>query len=134
LGQISRIAEMWFLTMQLRQIGVLFLLILDSATVFAEPGGNRLDARNAVRAYHIQNAAMDRGSWQEPQQVQPPADRRRPKEADLPQSSGYGAPAEGQANTAADNNRKQGRLTPEERRALRRQIDEVGHDIYTPKR
>jgi len=120
--------------MQLKQIGVIFLSILGAATAIADSGGNRLDARNAVRAYHIQNAAMDRGGWQEPSQVQPPAERRRPKEADLPQSSGYGGPGEGQGNTAADNNRKQGRLSPEERRALRRQIDEVGHDIYAPKR
>ena len=120
--------------MQLKRFGVLLLLVSSSAAVFGEPGGQRSDARNAVRAYHIQNAAMDRGNWQDPTPVQPQPERRRAREPDLPQSSGYGAPAEGQGNTAADNNRKQGRLSPEERRALRRQIDEVGHDIYAPKR
>jgi len=29
---------------------------------------------------------------------------------------------------------RQGRLSPEERQALRRQIDEAGHDIYRPRR
>jgi hypothetical protein len=34
----------------------------------------------------------------------------------------------------ADGNRRQGRMSPEERRALRRQINEAGHDIYAPRR
>jgi hypothetical protein len=34
----------------------------------------------------------------------------------------------------ADDAQKRNRLTPEEKRALRRQIQDAGHDIYTPVR
>ena len=33
-----------------------------------------------------------------------------------------------------DNGRRNGRMTPEEKQALRRQINEAGHDIYAPRR
>ena len=33
-----------------------------------------------------------------------------------------------------DNVRRNGRMTPEEKQALRRQINEAGHDIYAPRR
>jgi hypothetical protein len=51
----------------------------------------------------------------------------------LPDTSGYGGQMEGSSN-ASDYPRRQGRMTAEERRALRRQIDEVGHDLYAPRR
>lgn len=35
---------------------------------------------------------------------------------------------------AADETQKSNRLTPEERRALRRQIRDVGHELYKPAR
>jgi hypothetical protein len=38
------------------------------------------------------------------------------------------------AQPAADESRRGGKMTAEDRRALRRQIDEAGHDIYTPSR
>jgi len=34
---------------------------------------------------------------------------------------------------ASGSNERQGRLTPEERQTLRRQIDEAGHDLYKRK-
>lgn len=33
-----------------------------------------------------------------------------------------------------DNGRRNGRMTPEEKQALRRQINEAGQDIYAPRR
>lgn len=33
-----------------------------------------------------------------------------------------------------DNGRRNGRMTQEEKQALRRQINEAGHDIYAPRR
>ena len=36
-------------------------------------------------------------------------------------------------NTQDDGGRKPSRLSPEERKALRQQINEAGHDIYHPK-
>lgn len=38
------------------------------------------------------------------------------------------------ANRNAEPSRRDPRLSPDERRALRRQIDEAGRDIYTPRR
>ena len=35
---------------------------------------------------------------------------------------------------APEQARRPGKLSPEERRALRQQINEAGHDIYAPKR
>jgi hypothetical protein len=43
-------------------------------------------------------------------------------------------PAANPSNGNADTNQKRSRMTPDERRALRRQINEAGHDIYVPGR
>jgi len=111
--------------------------MLGAASAFAEPGFNRRDARETVRAYHIQSVTLDRNIPRDQPAV--PQDRRRPGEGG-PESSGFGSSGDGQSNSQqsstqqAENARRQGRMTPEERRTLRRQIDEVGHDIYAPKR
>jgi hypothetical protein len=127
-------AEKWFLTMQFKRLGAFSLLIFASAATLAEPAGHRRDARETIRAYHVQSVALDRGNRPDQPPSQQPMESRRGREIGAPDSSGYGAPLEGQASAPSDNNRRQGRLSPEERRALRRQIDEVGHDIYAPKR
>ena len=112
--------------------------MLGAASAFAEPGFNRRDARETVRAYHIQSVTLERNIPRDHGQAVP-QDRRRPGEG-APESSGFGSSGDGQSHGAqsttqqAENARRQGRMTPEERRTLRRQIDEVGHDIYAPKR
>jgi hypothetical protein len=56
------------------------------------------------------------------------------------QRSHDGRRSEGEAGKQVDpssggpDGRKHGKLSPEERRALRRQINEAGQDIYTPRR
>jgi hypothetical protein len=50
----------------------------------------------------------------------------------LAETNAFSAQAERDAN-ASDYPPRQGRMSVEERRALRRQIDEVGHDIYGPR-
>jgi hypothetical protein len=57
------------------------------------------------------------------QQHQPQPDPRGQQRQDADRG------ARGQAEGA-----RQGRLSPEERQALRRQIDEAGHDIYRTRR
>ena len=107
--------------------------MFGAASVLADPGYNRRDARDAVRAYHIQSVTLDRNVPREPV-PSVPAERRK-EGAGMPESSGYGSSGDAQSNSQqAENMRRQGRMTPEERRALRRQIDEAGHDIYSPKR
>lgn len=92
---------------------------------------HRRGEREAVRAFYLQQTSNDRNPQQEDpqQQFQRQNDNTRGQIFAMPDTSGYSAPA--------DNNeqrRRAGRMSPEERRALRRQIDEVGHDIYAPKR
>lgn len=79
----------------------------------------------------LQAAPVEQDSGSVLQNQQPDA-RRLPGFA-FPDGSGYGTQSDN-SSASADNFRRSGRLTPEERRALRRQIDEVGHDIYAPKR
>jgi hypothetical protein len=43
-------------------------------------------------------------------------------------------PNAGRQGEQGADNRRPGRMSPEERRALRRQINEAGHDIYQPRR
>ena len=122
-----------FSTMRLLRFGSLVLLVLGVANVSAEPGNGRRDAREAVRAYHVQSVTLENSLPKEPYPV--PLRQERFRQGDgVPESSGYGSSGDAQSNQQADNQRRQGRMTPEERRALRRQIDEARHDIYTPKR
>lgn len=115
-------------------IGISFLLILGSAAASAQSGGYRRDGMNAVRAYQMQGFAFERSGQRDERQT-PSGNERRPgreREPGAPDSSGYGAQGDGGA--ASDHTRKQSKMSPEERRALRRQIDEAGQDIYTRKR
>lgn len=66
------------------------------------------------------------------QSVQAQLEQRRIPQFEWPEA-GYGDPgAEGEASP--DNARKGGRLSAEERRALRKQINDAGLDLYVPKR
>ena len=108
------------------------MLTLGAAIAFADPGFNGRDARETVRAYQIQSVTLERRVPRDQLQGVP---QERRREGSMPESSGYGSAGDVQPNSQqAENMRRQGRMTPEERRALRRQIDEAGHDIYSPKR
>ena len=107
------------------------MLTLGAAIAYSDPGNGR-NAREAVRAYQIQGVTLERSMPRDQFQGMP-QERRKP--SGMPESSGYGSVGDAQSNSQqAENTRRQGRMTPEERRALRRQIDEAGHDIYSPKR
>jgi hypothetical protein len=119
-------------TMHLDQLVISILLSVGSASVLADVGGYGRSSREAVRAFQVQNIYLERGQ----QQLQMPSQSERRESRAYPgqDTSGYGGQPDNQASQTADNARRQGRMSPEERRALRRQIDEVGHDIYAPKR
>lgn len=118
---------MWF-----KQFGLFFLLLLGMADSFAGPDGPRRDElRGAV--FHTQSTALERGEVRRDQPIPIQGEAGRQREFGLPETSGFTAQTERNAN-ASDYPRRQGRMTLEERRALRRQIDEVGHDIYAPAR
>ena len=89
-------------------------------------------------------AQADDGPQRRDQQQSAPRDRQDGRQQDQGrqgQERNYEARAEEQrramqeASRNAEMNRRVGRMTPDERRDLRRQINEVGQDIYsTPPR
>jgi hypothetical protein len=93
-------------------IGKVVLLLMLSAgmmNVFARPGEERGDRRDYS------------GQRQE--------QRDNARAADASRQQQYAPPG-----TYQEDARRQGHMSPEERRALRRQIDEAGRDIYAPRR
>jgi hypothetical protein len=115
-----------------KKIGV-FLLLVSSMTA-ASAGSSWWPERDFVRSFQMQRAAVDRGEQRNDAQMQGQAERRRDREFGSSDSSGNGSQSDNSSNTPPEASRRQGKLSPEERRALRRQIDEAGHDIYAPKR
>lgn len=107
------------------------MLIFGTANVLAVPDGHHWDEREVARVSQLQSFALDRGASVSIQQGQQQGEQHRARFIGLPETSGYSASGD---SNSPDNQRRQGKLSPEERRALRRQIDEVGHDIYSPKR
>lgn len=117
--------------MRLKRIGVSLLFILGLASAFAQSGGNR-SGGNFTSAFYLFRASMENGEQEGKQQTQRTSEQR-PNQQPV-ESSGFGGNPDGNSNAQSEQTRKQGKLSPEERRALRRQIDEAGHDIYTRKR
>jgi hypothetical protein len=120
------------MNIRLKQISALFLFFLGMANASASAGSNRRHEQE--RVYLMQTIAVDRGGQRDESQMQMQGERNRGREFGPANSSGYGNQGENSSNNSNDNSRKHGKMTPEERRALRRQIDEAGHDIYPPKR
>lgn len=116
----------------LKEIGFSLLLILGIGNAFAQSGSYRAEQRETAYLFYTQETMppQENGGVQGLDQ-QRQVDRRRMREFD---SSGFGIQGDNATNNASDPSRRQGKLSPEQRRALRRQIDEAGHDIYTPRR
>lgn len=94
----------------------MLLLLAGSAGVIAAPGqdGDARDGRAQGQQY---GNGRDAGSGRDA----PRAVQRNEREQNGANSNGRGS------------SRNNSRLTPEERSALRRQIDEAGQDIYSGK-
>jgi hypothetical protein len=118
----------------LKQISVSLLFILAMADAAADSQGNRWDVREFARAFQVQRVAVERGDQRHEPRIPAPDDRGRGEQIGRQDSSGFGNQGDNSSNNGNDNSKKHGRMSPEERRALRRQIDEAGHDIYRPKR
>lgn len=104
----------------LKRTGLMLLLagaLMSASIAFAQPYGD-------FYAFHVRN---DR--HQSNQDNRGNDDRRQSRD----RSSDNGGR---NADRGADRNesRRGERLSPDERRALRQQIDEAGRDIYTPRR
>ncbi|HVL77470.1 MAG TPA: hypothetical protein VM406_15770 [Noviherbaspirillum sp.] len=100
--------------MRLSILGFFLLSYMLAVPALADSG-----VRDAVRMSHLQNSA--------PGQME----RRGAREFRIPEVSGNGQLAD---DAVAEGVRRSGKLSLEERRALRRQIDEAGHDIYSSNR
>lgn len=107
---------------------VALALLSSGAVAFAGDGdrgdrgerwGNREDSRDR------QAARMER---QRDVRAMQPLPEQRPQSQYQPQAQPQPDPQ------GADGNRRGGRMSPEDRRALRRQIDQAGHDLYVPGR
>lgn len=104
------------------------MLMMGIGNSYANPG-QRQELREDARVIQFQQILEHREQGRGERQVQK-ADRPRPGESGSSEGGGQNA----QENAAPDEARKPGRMTPEERRALRRQINEAGRDIYAPPR
>lgn len=129
------------------KISISLLLAASMGIAYANPGKfqewrdgprsgrpQRIDEQQDAqrREFQMQQHDAQRREFQMRQQ----AERRRPGDA-------IGAPVQNPAQNGPSNNlyggaadapQRPGRMTPEERRALRRQINEAGRDIYAPPR
>ena len=115
--------------MQSKNIGVIFLLALGMPCAFAD-GGTSLHAQPPYRLENITLERPELGSA-----PLPPSElgQNRGREFLLPDTGGYAIAPGNEPELAFDSSRRQGRLTLEQRRMLRQQIGEVGHDIYAPR-
>lgn len=111
----------------LKKTSISILLIAGATSVFAAPGHGR--AFSGAGEPHFRNQVADRSGFQSERRMNSDSSRR----SNGPGSQDGNRAQENQFDNAAEQGRKPGRMSPEERRALRRQINEAGHDIYLSK-
>ncbi|MGV8894665.1 MAG: hypothetical protein ACOH2K_17340 [Burkholderiaceae bacterium] len=97
-----------------KSIFLTLLLLAGAASAYSEPGQGR---------------GREQGGRQQ-DQAQPRYDGERDTQREMQRSERNAGDADPNAHTPSRNN---GRMTPEERSALRRQINEAGQDIYSGK-
>ena len=121
--------------MAFRQITFSLLLLIGTASVSALANGGGFSERLGGYVFYTQKAGMEQDRPESDRRV-PPSQEPQRQERGFPETSGSGvAPENGADQSSADaGSRRRQPLSPEERRALRRQIDEAGHDIYQRKR
>jgi hypothetical protein len=118
-----------FSQMRLSRLGYFLALAFCAGSTAAQQGGFAHPERAGLYAFRSQGGDMEQVGQGGEQQRQR-GEGRRGRYVTVPDTSGYGALNDTSGNSG-DNNRRAGRLSPEERRALRRQIDEAGHDLYS---
>lgn len=99
------------------------VLMLGIASAFAWPGDDNA-SQFALHAVQFRPHGQEQGAGQ----------NRGARNEDGRRGGDAAGRREYQGNSAAPNGGRQSRMTPDERRALRRQIDEAGQDIYRQKR
>lgn len=114
-----------------KMVGAALLLTSGLVSALAASGG-RWES-GTLRTYFVQQSTA--GSETSRDDLSPHQPERHREREKWPESQGDGSPREsGSSNSGQEAVRRQGKMSPEERRALRKQIDEAGQDIYTQKR
>ena len=128
----------------LKAISISLLWMAGLGSVCAEPAREWRDTLRIERQQRSiergqdglrRERSVERQDTQSREQYQVAPDSRRRGGAQAPlEIPGPHAVDNRVFNVVPDEPRRPGRLTPEERRALRRQINEAGRDIYAPRR
>jgi hypothetical protein len=114
----------------LRSVLACALVLGASGTAFAQQYGDRRDDPSQQ-----QSGRGDHGArFQLPPQDRDPRYDSRAIEEQRRMQQQYQQQQDQQRQDQRDSRRNSGRLTPDERRDLRRQINEAGMDLYPPRR
>jgi len=103
------------------------------ANLLAVPASRERKECKVEDSYHWQNVGLEFSMQDGEQAGQRQTNVRRSTYTDAPNTGSYSAPGDFGAGTQ-ESFRRPGKLSPEERRALRQQINEAGHDLYLQKR
>ncbi len=116
------------------KVSLALVLITGVASAFADPDEYPA-RRDAMRAARQQRMTEQQDEQRREFMIGQRAERRRQADANAPvQGAGQNPSGNNLYGVAPDAPQRPGRMTPEERRALRRQINEAGRDIYAPPR
>lgn len=135
--QVTRTEPRHSIDMQLRPGLFVLLLVCAAQSLAAEPALYSRESQEGVRAILLQNATIERGGNRPSgaQFVNPASGERRMQDNVFPNIPNAMGARISEADPLPPESVKRTRgLSAEERRTLRRQIDEVGHDIYAPRR
>jgi hypothetical protein len=114
-------------TMRFGYLGLSLLLVFSMVNTFADPSVFQREGH----VDELQNIAPEKNAL-DGMPVQPQLAQGRPREFALPDAGPYVLETDSEPGLPSlDSRRRQGRLTQEERRALRQQINEAGLDIYS---
>jgi hypothetical protein len=117
------------------KISISLLLTASMGIAYANPG-QFPEWRDGPRSGRPQRMEEQQDAQRREFLLRQQTERRRPGDAiGAPiQGSGQNLPGNNSYNAVPDSPQRPGRMTPEERRALRRQINEAGRDIYSTPR
>jgi hypothetical protein len=116
-----------------KPITIALLLSVCMGNTFAQSRTGGFYMQENARFIPMQ---MQRGGQGADQQMQRQNEQHHGRAFSFPQNGGAASGGDNfsNSNNAYDAQHRQSKMSPEERRALRQQIDEAGHDIYAPRR
>lgn len=119
--------------MVLKAISITLLCLASAGSAIAGPGQGP-DWRDSPRSARQQRFVERQEARRDREQFTYRQEWRRDAPSDVRQYPDQNSYGNRRYDAGPDMQRRPGRLTPEERQALRRQINEAGRDIYAPRR